>query len=144
MKLPYLPDGREILYVDIDHPFLREARLYAEQYSSDHLHPTGAVIVRENEILGRGANISHYHEDHGCRRKELNIPTGQGYELCEGCSPKNHAEQTALKNASVDLSGSDLYLWGHWWCCQSCWEAMMKADIKNVFLVKDAQDKFCK
>ena len=130
MKIPYLPEGREILYVEADHAFLQEARLYAEEHSSDHLHPTGAVIVRENEVLGRGANVSHYHEDHGCRRKELNIPTGEGYELCKGCSPKNHAEQAAIADAQTrhsqeKIAEADLYLWGHWWCCESCWDCII-------------------
>jgi len=147
MALPYLPSGREILYVKFENVFLQEAKRIAETKSSDHAHPTGAVLVNENEIIGRGANVSTYHEKQGCRRKELKVPTGQGYELCEGCSPHNHAEQTAIADAKKGtaqekIAGSDLYLWGHWWCCQSCWDSMIEADIKNVFLVEDAQERF--
>ena len=142
--LPYCPEGRKILYVDHDDKFMMAAESAAEQLSSDHAHPTGAVIVRDGVVLGRGANVSTYHEDHGCRRKELNIPTGEQYELCEGCDPRNHAEQVAISRLQEGCKNADLYLWGHWWCCKSCWSTMIDANIKNVYLVEGAEAKFKK
>ena len=141
-KLPYLPTGKEILTVPETDTFMKAAKMVAQTLSRDPEHPTGAVIVLEGQIIGRGANGSDYHAEHGCKRKELKIPTGEKYELCPGCDPKNHAEQTALKNCTESPKGADLYLWGHWWCCESCWGKMIQAGIKNVYLLEGASEKF--
>lgn len=147
MQLPYLPEGREILYVPAENEFMRAAREAAQELSLDPDHPTGAVIVRDGEILGRGANGSDYHAEHGCKRKELHVPTGQQYELCPGCDPANHAERRVIASVlqkGLAPAGADLYLWGHWWCCQWCWEAMIEAEIRNVYLVEGAKRVFDK
>lgn len=144
-NVPFLPEGRTIQFLEEANEFLVAARKFAEAHSSNPAQRTGAVVVREGKILGKGANTSDYHAKHGCRRKELNIPTGERYELCPGCDPRTHAEQAALQNVisnGYDPAGADLYLWGHWWCCQSCWEAMIAAEINQVFLVSDAKQKF--
>ncbi|NCP67663.1 hypothetical protein GW756_05335 [bacterium] len=146
-KLPYLPAGREIFYVDIDHDFMQLAFNVARKGSLDTLHPTGAVLVKDGVPIGAGANGSSFHTRLGCVRKLLRVPTGKFYSLCSGCSPKNHAEQKAIKDAlkrKKDPKGADLYLWGHWWCCQSCWQAMIDAGIRDVYLPKGAWDKFAK
>ena len=143
MSLPYIPAGHTIEYVPLENPFMQAARLVAETESLDPDHATGAVLVRADEIIGAGANGSNYHKQHGCARKAQNIPTGEGYELCEGCHPKNHAEQTALANCA-DPTNADCYLWGHWWCCQSCWNAMIQSGIKNVYLPEGAEKMFRK
>ncbi|MCF7812191.1 hypothetical protein K9M59_01150 [Candidatus Gracilibacteria bacterium] len=147
MELPYLPKGREILYVGEDNEFMRTAKQAAHELSLDPEHPTGAVVVREGQILGRGANGSRYHQEHGCQRKKNGSPTGQDYDLCPGCDPANHAERRALDDARShghDLSGADVYLWGHWWACQWCWEAMIQSGIEDLYLVRGAAEKFAK
>lgn len=144
MKLPYLPNGREIKYVPVDHPHLQAAKLVAETESLDTAHQTGAIIVKDDKIIGAGANGSKLHINLGCIRKKLHIKTGTKYFLCPGCAPKNHAEQTALKSCKLDPKDADLYLWGHWWCCQSCWQSMIKSGIKNVYLPVEADKKFKK
>ncbi len=121
---------------------MQAAKLVAETESLDADHQTGAVIVKDGNIIGAGANGSTWHETHGCERKRQNVPTGEGYELCQGCHPKNHAEQTAIASCEDSPSGADLYLWGHWWCCQSCWGKMIEADIANVYLAEGATEKF--
>ena len=146
-KLPFLPAGREIFYVDEKNKFLCAAKNFATKNSLDRAHPTGAVVVKNGEILGAGANGSDFHEKFGCERKKLGIATGEKYELCAGCSPKNHAEQRAIaaaqKNFPEKVAGADLFLWGHFWCCESCWQKIIDAKIKNVFLQKNAE-KFLK
>ncbi len=146
-KLPFLPEGRAISYVSENNEFMQAARKAAEDLSLDKKHRTGAVIVKNDEVLVAGANGARFHKIIGCIRKLFNAPTGKWYVICPGCSPKNHAEQTVIRNAKTkysitEIEDSDLYLWGHWWCCELCWKAMIDAKIKNVFLCEGAFDKF--
>lgn len=113
-------------------------------HSLDSTIPVGSVIVKDGKIIGQGANGSTYHQTHSCRRIELGIPTGQGYELCEGCSPKNHSEAKAIAAATGDTTGADMYLWGHWWCCEPCWDKMIAAGIARVYLLENSAVLFDK
>lgn len=144
---PYMPAKGMIRYVSADNPFMQAAKAVAAEQSLDTTMPTGSVIVRNNTIIGKGANGSMYHETHGCERVRLHIPTGQGYELCEGCSPKNHSEPKAIADArkkTDDLHGAVVYLWGHWWCCESCWNAMLAEGITTVYLLENSEILFNK
>jgi deoxycytidylate deaminase len=52
-----------------------------------------------------------------------------------------HAEPRAVRDARKncsDINDADLYLWGHWWCCKPCWDAMIGAGIKNVYLLDES------
>ncbi len=144
---PYIPEGRTILYVGAHNPFMQEARTCALEHSLDDAVKTGSVVVRDGSIVGRGANGSDYHKTHICERVRQNAPTGTGYELCEGCHPKNHSERSAIVDAQAkghDTTGADLYLWGHWWCCKPCWDAMLAAGIKHVYLLEGSERLFDK
>jgi deoxycytidylate deaminase len=144
---PYIPQGRTILYVPADNQFMIEAREYALKNSLDDAVKTGSVVVKDGIVIGRGANGSDYHKTHECERVKQKMPTGQGYELCEGCHPKNHSEPRAVANAQAsghDTRGADLYLWGHWWCCEPCWKAMIDGGIGSVFLMEGSDRLFNK
>jgi len=146
---PYLPNGRKIQYVDSRNPYIEAAKNFAKSHSLDKHMPTGSVVVYDNKVIGFGANGSEYHDEYGCERVKRGIPTGQGYELCEGCHPKNHSEPRAIKNSreshpDADLSQADLYLWGHWWACEPCWNAISEAGIRNVYLMSDSHEYFNK
>lgn len=147
IEYPYIhPDG-QILYIGGDSRFMQSAKQCASLYSQDATMPNASIIVHNNVIVGRGANGSEYHRTHGCKRVELGIPTGQGYELCEGCHPKNHSEQKAIADARAQGSSTRkaiLYLWGHWWCCEPCWQAMTAAGIKTVYLLERSEILFNK
>src|SRR3989338_840288 len=96
---PYLPKGREIQYVPKDNLFMKLARAYAEAQSFDLAMPSAAVVVDgDGYVVGLGANGSDYHQKYTCRRMELKCKTGQGYDLCEGCHPKNHSEAKAISS----------------------------------------------
>lgn len=140
------PKG-QIGYVPADNQFIIAAKEFSKKNSLDKAMPTGSVVVKDGQIIGRGANGSNYHETHVCERVRLNIPTGQGYELCEGCHPKNHSEPRAIANAKAeghDTHGAEIYLWGHWWCCEACWNAMIDAGITKVNLMQDSDILFNK
>ena len=145
IKYPYLPEGREIKYVPQNNQFIIEACVYALEHSLDDAVKTGSVIVKDGKIIGRGANGSDYHQTHECERVKRKMPTGTGYELCEGCHPKNHSEPRAIADAKAcghDPKGADLYLWGHWWACEPCWDAIVNAGIANVYLMEDSEKLF--
>ena len=147
MNMPYLPSDREVLYVPETDHYMQKARKAAEELSLDSEHPTGAVVIKNDRVLGRGANGSEYHIVNGCTRKKQGCPTGEEYELCEGCSPHHHAEPSAINDALAngeDPRDADLYLWGHWWCCKPCWDCMIQHKIRNVYLLDGAEGKFKK
>lgn len=153
---PYLPEGRTIKYVSIDNIFMNEAFVMWRDHSNERNHPTGAVVVLNNLIIGKGANQSalknktfqRFHKNGLCIRRIFKIPSGQKYWLCPGCAKhKHHAESRAVKDAILknnSISGADLYLYGHWWCCKPCWDNMIAAGIRDVYLVQGATEKFKK
>ncbi len=152
-QYPYLPEGRTILYVPAGNSFMAAAKDCMEKNSTDRKQPTGAVIVKNGQIIGSGANKWRLHTDwqfrlHNrfCIRRLLHVKSGTKYYLCPGCaSSEMHAETQAVQDAlkrNADTTDADLYLWGHWWCCKPCWDSMIGGKIKNVYLVEDATEKF--
>lgn len=153
---PYMPEGRSILYVPKENPFMIEAEKAWREMSTDLNHPTGAVIVKDGQIIGRGANHSVFsykpfvrlHAAGVCVRKFFKVKSGQKYWLCPGCvTNKNHAESSAIRDAvskhgAEAVKGADLYLHGHWWCCKPCWDSMIAAGIINVYLLEGSEKLF--
>lgn len=147
IEYPYMPEGREIKYVPAHDEFMKMAREFAQNHSLDKVMPNACVIVRDGAVIAMGANGSTFHENNPCERIIQGVPTGQGYELCEGCHPKNHGEQSAINYAllkGLSTQGADIYLWGHWWCCKPCWDAMIAAGIKDVYLLEGSEILFDK
>lgn len=154
IKYPYLPEGRTILYVPENNPFIQEAKKVAFEQATDRRYIAGAVVVLDGKIIGRGAlhskvknkKLIQLHQKGWCIRRMLKVKTGQKYWLCPGCcAPINHSEPTAIRDAQSkgnNTNGADLYLWGHWWFCKDCWDAMIAAGIKNVYLMEDSEELF--
>jgi deoxycytidylate deaminase len=155
-RYPYLPEGREFKYVPISDPFMAETKRIRDTLSTDFFHPTGAAIVKDGKVIGIGANQSalknkkliELHKNGLCVRRVLKIPSGKKYWLCLGCSScRHHSETRAVLDAwkkGLDTKGADLYHYGHWWCCKPCWDSMIKAGIKDVYLVDNAEELFKK
>lgn len=144
---PYIPEGRVHKYVGMDNEWMRWARNLAERYAIEPAMPNASVVVRDGQMLGWGANGSKFHDEHGCERKRRGCKTGEGYELCEGCHPKNHSEPKVIAAARANghgdlLRGADVYLWGHWWCCKPCWDTMTEAGINDVYLLEGSERLF--
>lgn len=151
---PYLPEGRTIKYVPVDNQFMAVAKRMRDQISTDMSHSTGAVIVSGGEILIYAANkatignkkIQEWHKNGLCIRKMFRIPSGQKYWLCPGCARDyNHSESVAAKmliKLGTKPADADLYLYGHWWCCKRCWDRMIEAGIRDVYLVEGAGELF--
>jgi len=74
----------------------------------------GAVIVKDKVIVSTGYNgsprgMTNCIDIGKCKRKELNIPAGERYELCEAV----HAEQNAIINAPPErMKGATIYIAG--------------------------------
>ena len=122
IQYPYLPLGREILYVPLSNKYMFNARSWAKQHSDNKKMPTGAVIAKGTTIIGMGTNSSSWEENHSCKEEGRSNPE-KDYELCGGCHPRGHSELSAINEAlrnKYSTLGADLYLWGHWWCCRSC------------------------
>jgi tRNA(Arg) A34 adenosine deaminase TadA len=154
LTYPYLPDGRKILFVSAGNPFMKEAAFERNNHSTEANHPTGAVVVLKGQIVGRGANqagvknkkLQELHKKYLCFRRLFKIPSGQKYWLCPGCAKfSDHGEAQAVKDAlrhSKNIHGADLYLYGHWWCCKPCWDRMIEAGIKDVYLLDESRQLF--
>ena len=104
----------------------------------------GAIIVASDEIVATGYNGAprgrkNCDELGICVRTELNIPSGERYELCRSV----HAEANAIISASrKETIGATLYLTGRDAAtgeyltgttpCSMCRRLIINAGIKNV------------
>lgn len=108
----------------------------------------GAVIVKDRVIISTGYNgsprgIDNCIDTGVCTREELNIPSGERYELCEAV----HAEQNAIINAPPErMKGATIYIAGFeedlsyasGKPCKLCDRMIRNAQIKEVIcLAKD-------
>ncbi|KKR84946.1 MAG: hypothetical protein UU48_C0001G0083 [Candidatus Uhrbacteria bacterium GW2011_GWF2_41_16] len=144
---PYLPPDRGFSYISEENPFMQEAKHARQTLAGDSIFPVGTVLVRDGEILARAGN--GYNRGsivrHICPRVVFECPSGQGYDLCHFHDPDGHAEQMVIKKAresGIDPIDADIYTYGHWWACESCWNVMMEAGIKNVYVLEDAHERF--
>lgn len=104
----------------------------------------GAIIVKNDEIMSTGYNGAPRGRcnctDMGvCHREELQIPSGERYELCRSV----HAEANAIISASRrDMLGATLYLTGRdartgeflkdTTSCSMCRRMIINAGIERV------------
>lgn len=153
---PNIPKGKMYKFVGMNNKFMQEAMKAAKELAWDTGYetstPVGAVWVKNGKVIFREGNGSDYHIKNGCERKKLGIVGGQ-YELCPGCSYKVHCEAKAYEHAkkqNIDLQGSDIYMFGHFWCCEPCCKAMDEAGVKDFYLLEncwslfDRKKKSCK
>ena len=132
--------------------YLDRAETVAERSTCLRRH-YGAIIVRDDEIISTGyngaprgrkncADLGH------CLRDELNIPSGERYELCRSV----HAEQNAIISAARrDSLGATLYLAGRnaktgellsdTSPCSMCRRFIINAGIRKV-VCRVAADKY--
>ena len=93
-------------YLDIAQTVLERATCLRRVY--------GAIIVKNDEIISTGYNGAprgrvNCSQLGYCNREQLNIPSGQRYELCRSV----HAEANAIISAQRrDMVGASIYLVG--------------------------------
>lgn len=99
--------GKHNYYLDIALAVSSRSTCLRRQY--------GAVIVKDDEIVSTGYNGAPRGEQNcsdlgTCPRNSLNIPKGEGYDICVSV----HAEQNAIISASRDrMLGSTIYIAGY-------------------------------
>lgn len=104
----------------------------------------GAVIVKDDRIISTGYNGAprgrmNCTELGKCVRQDMNIPSGERYELCRSV----HAEQNAIIHATYsEMQGATMYLAGIEIesgkqidfpdCCAMCKRVVINAGIKYI------------
>lgn len=163
-EILYFQDKNLYNFVSGDNQFIEAAKQAAINYSLTSVFPIGIVAEKDGQIIASVGNGNGYHENNtntpghrkGCIRRYLNderekeglekFKSGEGFELCPGCHTDNHAEANLVKEAKKIgkydlLNGASVYMYGHFWCCKDCWQKMLDAGIKNVYL-PDFADNF--
>ena len=106
----------------------------------------GAVIVKDNTIVGTGYNgnargVTNCHEI-GCIKDIMKSPQGAAYDYC----PAVHAEENAIINSNrSDRIGATLYIAGlkpdggytMALPCQRCQRKIINSQIKDVVILRD-------
>lgn len=102
----------------------------------------GAVIVKDRRILTTGYNGAPAGCVHclevGCKRAELNIPSGERHELCRA----SHAEQNAIVQAAmygVSIKDGTIYVTAQ--PCVICSKLIINSGIKRVVYKGDYPDE---
>lgn len=99
--------------------------------TSNNPHQVGCIIVRDGAVISAATNT---HEGYECKR--AGYPTGEGYDLCEGCQYDNHAEAKAIKD--IDVTNADLYMVGHYYMCEPCAKVVKESGIADVYIWCDS------
>lgn len=106
---------------------------------------TGAVVVKDKEIIGSGRSYTPEGIDScktlgsGCIRNRLNIPSGKDYDkTCKNV----HAEINALSRAGFEKSkGASLFLWGYSYLCDNCLTNTKNYGITDVYIQMNEKSK---
>jgi dCMP deaminase len=119
-----------IIYKQAD-KMLKIARVYAEEYSGCTKVKVGAIIERDNKILGIGANkaIPNLCRYRGCMRVEKYGENSKLHRNPEDCRAI-HSEIDAICSSSESLVGATIYITRY--PCEACARAIVAAGITKV------------
>ena len=134
-------EGQSRVRPDWDNYFIEIAKVVSSR-STCLRRKYGAVIVKDRVIVSTGYNgsprgMTDCIDTGKCTRKELNIPSGERYELCEAV----HAEQNAIINGSPErMKDATIYIAGFeengdfadGAPCKLCNRMIRNAQIKEV------------
>ena len=131
-------------YLDIADAVLERSTCLRRQY--------GAILVRNDEIVSTGYNGAPRGRQNcvdlgRCTREELQVPSGQRYELCRSV----HAEANAIISAARSAAlGGTLYLCGRdartgellgdTTSCSMCRRMIINAGIEKVVIRNTAAE----
>ena len=138
--------------------WMKIAKALAEDNTSCYSRRIGAVIVKNNRIIGTGYNgppsgIPHCGSEEYlrhvampllrpgevlniergvCPRKSLGFKSGEGLEFCQAI----HAEDNAIINSTMDCSDATLFISGPS-PCKICAGKIIQSGIKEVYYSED-------
>ncbi len=131
---------------DWDNYFIEIAKVISSR-STCLRRQYGAVIVKDRVIISTGYNGAPRGAENcidlqKCKREELNIPSGERYELCEAV----HAEQNAIISGSPErMKDATIYIAGFekdkgftdGMPCKLCSRMIRNAQIIKVVCLKN-------
>jgi dCMP deaminase len=102
----------------------------------------GAVLVKDNRIIGEGYNgppqgQKHCDELDGCLREKLKIPSGERSELCRAVHAEMNIIAYCAKNG-ISTKGATLYITTA--PCTNCAKPIIVAGIEKVVYFGDYPD----
>ena len=116
---------------DRDLRFLREAYKYAWKYSTDPSTATGALFVKDDQILSRGANYA----PPGIELTDAIRFSEKKYDFIE------HAERVGIYEAANEgISLKDSELFSPWLTCAPCFRPLLFLHLKALISHKELQD----
>lgn len=132
----FLPWLRDIIKDDFD-SYAMWLGFEAQLRSKCLSRSIGCVIMRDKYIVATGYNgpTSGFPHPAICKRKEMNVPSGQRLELCN-CA---HAEANAISQAACNghsTFGTTLYTPTVIPCTLICTPMIIAAGIKKVMCLK--------
>ncbi len=131
-------------YVDMNNPHMKTAyliarRLYDLNEWNEKACPV-AVLVKDGNVIAAEASGNGMHQkEEFCARFEK---PGAPYSDCRWCNEDEHAEQRLVRWLRDDVSGGDLYIYGHYRMCDACITVMRSKGIENYYLLEDADTLF--
>lgn len=125
-----------------DEVFMAQTQI-ASKRSTCLRRKVGALLVKDNRVIATGYNaspsgITHCNDKGSCLRQELNVPSGQNYELCFAV----HAEENALLQCAKygpSTIGSTFYTTVL--PCSRCTQSIINAGIQEVVSMGYYPDK---
>jgi len=124
-----------------DEYFLKIAMLISER-STCKRRAVGAVLVKDKRIIATGYNGAPAGMkdslELGCKRTELNIPSGEQKHICRSV----HAEMNAIIQAALHgTSTKYATLYATTDPCVTCAKMLINAGVKRVVSFQDRTDK---
>lgn len=118
--------------------YLDMAQLYADKMSGCVKVAVGCVIVKDDRMIGFGANrtVSWPCKSCGCLRVKKYGDDSKSHRNPEDCS-SIHSEIDALSNLRESAEGATIYVTRY--PCEGCAKAIISAGIKEVVYGGTAQ-----
>jgi len=102
-------------------------------YPCDGRVVRGVLISRSGKSY-HAENTREWNGD--CPRRAGGLKSGTGYDLCRDlCKTAGHVEQQLVEQAGDDAKESNVFLFGHDYCCSECVAALVEAEVGNVTFV---------
>jgi deoxycytidylate deaminase len=156
-----VPDGLSIKTAEMTHPMMQQAFLHAMKHQAlqvaSGMRAVTSTLVAKNGTITMGVagelcdtvpdasmdDITYHAQTGKCDRVQSD--GNVDYNKCPGCRHDRHSEQCAVHKAlrdGVNLTDSEIYLYGQWWVCEPCSGKAVHAGVKTIYLLPNARDLF--